>query len=112
MFILILVLVLEPLSIGLTVATSSAWMARKETSEVKPQCNTSAEELNALRRKYKLTVAQLVTITGRKKPKTCEGWLNGTTSVPERALRAIKIWAEKQNQKTSPDDRIFAVTQK
>jgi len=98
MLILILVLVLEPLSIGLTVATSAAWMTQKITPKDKPQCDPSNKELMALRKQYNLSVGQLVSITGRKKPKTCEAWLNGTTPVPTKALQAVRAWANKQSR--------------
>ena len=97
MLILILVLVLEPLSIGLTVATSAAWMTKKLKPKEKPQSDPSNKELMALRKQYNFSVGQLVSITGRKKPKTCEAWLDGTTTVPAKALQAVRAWANKQN---------------
>jgi len=96
--ILILVLVLEPLSIGLTVATSAAWMTQKITPKEKPQCDPSNKELMALRKQYNFSVGQLVSITGRKKPKTCEAWLDGTTPVPAKALQAVRAWANRQSR--------------
>ena len=99
--ILILVLVLEPLSIGLTVATSAAWMTHKTTSKEEPQRATSNEELIAFQKQYGLGIGQLASITGRKKPKTCEAWLNGTTPVPAKALQAVQAWANKQSHKLS-----------
>ncbi|MDQ1334662.1 MAG: hypothetical protein QG552_1612 [Thermodesulfobacteriota bacterium] len=96
MLILILVLVLEPLSIGLTVATSAAWMTQKITQKEKPQGVPLNKVLMALRNQHNLTVGQLVKITGRKKPKTCEAWLNGTAPVPVKALQAVRAWANGQ----------------
>jgi len=101
MLILILVLVLEPLSIGLTVATSAAWMTKKLTPREKPQSDPSNSELMALRKQYNLSVGQLVSITGRKKPKTCEAWLDGTTPVPVKALQAVRAWANRQSHNST-----------
>jgi len=99
--ILLLVLVLEPLSIGLTVAATAAWLSRKNPPKIKTKRSTSTEELNEIQEKFGLTVPQLAKITGRKKPKTCEGWLNGKTAVPLRALRAVRAWADRQNHAPS-----------
>jgi len=112
MLILILVLVLEPLSIGLTVATSAAWMTQKITTKEKPACDPSNKELIALRKQYNLSVGQLVSITGRKKPKTCEAWLNGTTSVPAKALQAVRAWANKETRNRTVDKNDAARSQK
>jgi hypothetical protein len=101
MLILILVLVLEPLSIGLTVATSAAWMTQNIAPEEKPQSDPSSKELMALKEQYNFSVGQLVSITGRKKPKTCEAWLNGTTPVPKKALQAVRAWVNSQSQAVS-----------
>jgi hypothetical protein len=95
--IILLVMVLEPLSIGLTVATSAAWMSQKITPKTKPQCSSSSEELKAMRDRYNLTADQLLNITGRKKKKTCEAWLNGTTPIPERALRSVRTWTKERD---------------
>lgn len=97
--ILILVIVLEPLSIGLTVATSAAWMTYKMKPEEKPPYDASNKELMGLQKQYSLSIGQLVRITGRKKPTTCEAWLNGTSPVPTKALQAVQAWANKQNHK-------------
>lgn len=104
--ILLLVLVLEPLSIGLTVATTAAWMARKspqkELSEI-IQSNHSNKELVELAKKHNLSISQIVKITGRKKPKTCEQWLSGKAPIPARALRAIRAWANRQDDESTLD---------
>ena len=104
--IILLVMVLEPLSVGLTIATTAAWMRVKRKPKEKPQPDTSTEELISLQRKYKLTLFQIVSITGRKKKKTCEAWLNGTTPVPERALRALRAWAKGRNPELTTDIKI------
>ena len=109
MLILILVLVLEPLSIGLTVATSAAWMIQKATPNETLQSAPSNKELMALHKQHNFSAGQLSGITGRKKPKTCEAWLNGTTPVPKKALQAVRAWVNSQNQtvpatKNSPEN--------
>ena len=96
LFILFLVSVLEPLSIGLTVAASAAWTRQRIVPEMKLKPDTSIGEINEIQDKYHLTADQLAKITGRKKTKTCQAWLNGTTPVPPRALKAVEKWVEKQ----------------
>jgi len=96
LFILFLVIVLEPLSIGLTVAASAAWTRQRIVPEMKLKPDTSIGEINEIQDKYHLTADQLAKITGRKKTKTCQAWLNGTTPVPPRALKAVEKWVEKQ----------------
>jgi len=105
-FIPFLVLILEPLSIGLTIAVNSAWMDHKNEIPA-PQTNikdnkNSTEELQNLQEKHNLTVSQIAKITGRKKLKTCEGWLKGTISTPPRALAEIQAYVEKEYVK--PDE--------
>ena len=100
MLILILVLVLEPLSIGLTVATSAAWMTQKKAPDEKPPCTSSNRALMDLQKQYSFSVRQLAVITGRKKPKTCGAWLEGTTPVPAKALQAVRAWANSQPHNT------------
>jgi len=102
MLILILVSVLEPLSIGLTVATSAAWATRETSSNQcppeGPKNTGTGQELASVVRQYNLSIAQLARITGRKKAKTCEAWLNGTTPIPAKALQAVRAWANKQSR--------------
>jgi hypothetical protein len=99
MLVLLLVLVLEPLSIGLTVATTAAWAGQKSTPRKTPEPVFSLDkEFIELTEKHSLTVGQIVRITGRKKPKTCEEWLNGKAPVPPKALRAVKAWANRQTK--------------
>ena len=115
-FILFLVLVLEPLSIGLTVAVNTAWMPPEIMPEVKSQpplkARDPADVLKAICNEYQITISKLASITGRKKQKTCEGWLNGTTPVPERALRAAQAWANKQDFESTRDRRVITIAQK
>ena len=96
MLILLLVVVLEPLSIGLTVAVSAAWTRQRIVPEMKLKSDISIGALNEIQDQYHLSADQLAKITGRKKTKTCQAWLNGTTPVPPRALKAVEKWVEKQ----------------
>lgn len=103
LFIPFLVLILEPLSIGLTIAANVAWMNHKNEIPA-PQTNikdnkNSTEELQNLLEKHNLTVSQIAKITGRKKLKTCEGWIDGTIPTPPRALAEIQAWVEKEYAK-------------
>jgi hypothetical protein len=107
-FIPLLVLILEPLTIGLTIAANAAWMAlRKNHSPVpiKNSLDTAnlTEELQNIQRKYNLSVSKIAKITGRKKPKTCEGWLTGSIPTPPRVLADIQAWIEKEYVK-KPDE--------
>ena len=109
MLILILVSVLEPLSIGLTLATSAAWATRKTSlNQCPPQSSQgtgTGQELAPIVRQYNLSIAQLASITGRKKAKTCEAWLDGTTPVPAKALQAVRTWTHKQGSQLTPIQR-------
>ena len=98
LLVLLLVLVLEPLSIGLTVATTAAWISRRNIQERNPESGSLDKEFIELTEKHSLTIGQIVQITGRKKPKTCEEWLNGKAPVPPKALKAIKAWANTQSK--------------
>lgn len=106
LFIPFLVLILEPLSIGLTIAANVAWINHKNEI-LAPQTNIkdnkkSTEELQSLQEKHDLTVSQIAKITGRKKLKTCEGWLKGTIPTPPRVLKEIKEWIKKQGTSSKP----------
>ena len=90
--VLLLVLVLEPLSIGLTVATTAAWMAPKRIQRRTSESTSLDKEFIELTERHCLTISQITQITGRKKPKTCEEWLNGKAPVPPKALKTIKAW--------------------
>ncbi len=108
LLILILVSVLEPLSIGLTVATSAAW-AKMETPSrqclpQKVEDTDTDQELTSIVKQYNLSVAQLANITGRKKIKTCKAWLDGTTPVPVKALQAVRAWTHKHKTEVKEND--------
>jgi len=100
LFITFLVLILEPLSIGLTIAANTAWMNYQKPE---PQKNAPAknqnqtEKLQNLQKDYDLSVSQIAKITGRKKLKTCEAWLKGTIPTPSRALSEVQTWVETEN---------------
>ena len=115
-FILFLVLVLEPLSIGLTVAANAAWIPAEKMSEMKSQpplqTRDPADVLMAICKEYQLTISELASITDRKKQKTCERWLNRTAPVPDRALRAVQAWANKQNFELTQDKKVITIAQK
>ncbi len=108
MLILILVSVLEPLSIGLTVATSAAWTKKEVFSSQRLPQNSedpdTDQELASIVSQYNLSVAQLANITGRKKVKTCKAWLDGTTPVPAKALQAVRAWTHKQKTEVKEND--------
>lgn len=106
-FILFLVLILEPLSIGLTIATNAAWMNHNQNrdsaaKEIDQDKNDFTKELRKLQEENHLTASQIQKITGRKKLKTCEGWLEGTTPTPPRVLKKIETWVEKRVNSQKP----------
>lgn len=105
MFVLILVAVLEPLSIGLAVATSSVWHISG-----KPAAETALEEAEAAERtaetasyltvefkeiagRHNLKTEDIAKITHRKKSETVEGWLAEKPVIPIKALRLLRRWA-------------------
>jgi len=99
-FIPLLVLILEPLAIGLTIAANLAWMNSNKKHTFAPQKHSLdttnlTEELQSIQKKYNLSISKIARITGRKKPKTCEEWLAGSIPTPPRALAAIQSWVEK-----------------
>ena len=108
-FIPLLVLILEPLAIGLTIAANSAWM-----NLTKDNCQTSAtqnnfsnnpnltKELQSIQKEYNLSISKIAKITGRKKLKTCEGWLKGVIPTPPRALADVQAWVVEEYVK-KPD---------
>lgn len=97
LLILLLVLVLEPLSIGLTAAVSATWTAKSAPRKTAGSLDRAAgNELAEFQKRHDLTVRQIMKITGRKKQKTCEEWLEGAAPVPEKALRAVRAWSNRQ----------------
>lgn len=96
--ILLLVMILEPLSIGLTVATTAAWSGSKPPHEKVRRDHLANQELLDFAKAYNLTVTQIAKITNRKRLRTCQEWLNGKSPVPERALRALRDWANKEGE--------------
>jgi len=106
-FIPLLVLILEPLIIGLTIAVNAAWMNHRKPEPKKNDHSKSqilTEKLKSLQKDYNLSVSQIAKITGRKKFKTCEGWLNGMIPTPQRALTEIQAWVEKEYVKNRKSD--------
>jgi len=104
-FILFLVLILEPLSIGLTIAVNAAWLNHNKKStgkEISKNGKGLTKELINLQEKNHLSVSQIAKITGRKRLKTCEGWLKGTIPTPPRVLIEIQTWAEKHSNSQKP----------
>ncbi len=75
-FIPLLLLILEPLTIGLTIAANAAWMNHQKPEPKKndhSKRQNLPEELKSLQKEYNLSVSQIAKITGRKKLKTIEG---------------------------------------
>ncbi len=99
-FIPLLVLILEPLLIGLTIAANSAWISRSQKPETQKSTLTGirnlTKELQQLQKDYDLTVEQIAKITNRKKLKTCIGWIDGSIPTPPRAIAEVQAWVEKE----------------
>jgi len=108
-FIPLLVLILEPLTIGLTIAANVAWMDYQKPEPQKndspknqnltkkddsPKNQNLTKKLKNLQKEHDLSVSQIAKITGRKKLKTIEGWLEGTIPTPPRALAEVLSWVE------------------
>ena len=75
---------------------------KKSTPPPKTDFNDTknqTEKLQSLQEKHNLTVSQIAKITGRKKLKTCEGWIDGTIPTPPRALAEVQAWVEKEYAK-------------
>jgi len=97
-FIPLLVLILEPLTIGLTVAANSAWLHQKKSSHQNsnpPRPTNLTEELKKLQKDHDLSIEKIAEITNRKKLKTCKGWLDGSIPTPPRALAEVQSWVDK-----------------
>jgi cell division protein FtsB len=106
LFIIVLVIVLEPLTIGLTIATNAAWLNTEKTKtehtqpqKAIPSINDNTEKLQCIAQEHQLTPSQIAEITGRKKIKTCKAWLKGDIPTPPRALYEIESWVEKQKNR-------------
>jgi hypothetical protein len=95
--ILLLVLILEPLSIGLTVAVNAVWADRKPPQEEIREDQSLNQEFLDFVSKHNLTVEQIAKITNRRRLRTCQEWLDGKTPVPKRAVRAVREWAIKNS---------------
>lgn len=103
LFIPFLVMILEPLSLGLTVAVNAAWLGYNKSPSIslnikKGENEDTAEELRKLQKDHNLSTAQIAKITNRKKIKTCEEWIQGKIPTPLRAVSDVKTWVEKQKQ--------------
>jgi hypothetical protein len=96
-------MILEPLSIGLTIAANSAWNNYSQKPEPQKSSPSGAgdlrKELQALQKDYDLSIEQIAKITKRKKLKTCRGWIDGSISTPPRALAEVQAWVEKEYPK-------------
>jgi hypothetical protein len=105
-FIPLLVLILEPLLIGLTIAANSAWINRSQETETQKSTPSGdrdlTKELQQLQKDYDISIEQIAKITNRKKLKTCKGWIDGSIPTPPRALAEVQAWVEKQYMK-KPD---------
>lgn len=107
-FIIILVIVLEPLTIGLTIATNAAWLNTEKTkteqthpTKTTPSQKDNTEKLQCIAQEHQLSASHIAEITGRKKIKTCKAWLKGDLPTPPRALYEIESWVEKQKNQPS-----------
>ena len=104
LFILVLVMVLEPLCIGLAVATSAAWLpAAQENDTSNHVGKTEIRKRDGIRRSFMdivntfdLSAKEVAGITGRKKPVVVEAWLDGSVRVPPGVLRTMRRWANDQ----------------
>jgi len=98
----LLVLILEPLSIGLTIAVNAAWLNYKEHEPLKDTSKVTkdnTEELQILQKKYDISIEKIAEITNRKKLKTCREWLDGSVPTPPRALAEVQAWVERESGK-------------
>jgi hypothetical protein len=111
-FVIILVVVLESLSIGLAVAASRTWqpsgnpgrqaaetaikMADVTIETAKEPANAAhpyTVELRAIAERHNLKIKEIAKITDRKQSETVSGWLEGKPIVPIKALRLLRRWA-------------------
>jgi hypothetical protein len=102
MFVLILVAVLEPLSIGLAVATSSTWRVGdgQPVAETAQKPAKAADpytvELREMAEQHNLKTKDIAEITDRRQLETVEGWLDEKPIIPIKALRLLRRWEAKQ----------------
>ena len=104
MFVLILVVVLEPLSIGLAVAASCVWQISGKTDY--PAADTAQKtakvahpytiEFRAIAERHNLKTKDIAEITGRKQSETVDGWLDEKPLIPIKALRLLRRWTTRQ----------------
>ena len=99
-FILFLTAVLEPLSIGLAIATSAVWRTADQTAKVAEKPAKVAHpytiELKAIAERHNLKIEDVAKITDRKFSETVEGWLDEKPLIPIKALRLLRRRAAKQ----------------
>jgi hypothetical protein len=101
-FVLILVAVLEPLSIGLAVATSCTWRvgdgqpAAETAQKTANTADSYTVELREIAEQHNLKLKDIAKITDRKQAETVEGWLDEKPLIPIKALRLLRHWAAKQ----------------
>lgn len=104
LFILLLVAILEPLSIGLTVATSMSWQKRNTEKTVNQTIkkavietnlkNSRNNELMRISDKYGLKADDIARITRKKKNRAVHRWLSDNAEIPESALNKIRLWTQ------------------
>ncbi|MBW2365952.1 MAG: hypothetical protein JRF25_13110 [Deltaproteobacteria bacterium] len=111
MFIFFLVAIMEPLSIGLAVATSVVWLKPFKRGRINNgqkiltvQAKKIAEseiqnEFINIREKYSLTIPKIAQITDKRKISTVERWVNGHQVIPMKSLRKIRNWQKVHENK-------------
>ncbi len=115
-FILVLVGILEPLSVGLTMAVSAVWSHSNEEPDVEPEPeelpvavesiptgdrgnnvprgSVNFQRLMELLDEHRFSVAELMKITGKKQAKTVEAWLKDEGRIPDKAIRTIAKYVQ------------------
>lgn len=111
-FIGLLVCIMEPLSIGLAVATSMAWLpnqapkpdpilakngrigqnGRKRPAEMAQNADDMHTDFLAMVERYNLTPEVVAEITDRRKLSTVKSWMAADGQIPEKAMRAMRKW--------------------
>ncbi len=122
-FVIIIVSIMEPLSIGLAVASSIAWQSRQpglsfaaagQTATTAEPVTTAGQPAMAMAKtakenghaatpvnkeferiieRHNLKRQDIANITGRKQLETIDSWLNGNQHIPVKALRALRRWS-------------------